>query len=603
MRKGIFLGALLVFSALAVFSTTPVHALAVTADPGDTLWYDVSTFKINFEELAGGDLGEDFPLDPILDLSTSDIYIKVMAVGETLASYWDPTTSTMVSGNVPVVDITGGAILGAPVTMDFNGTTIVMPEGMAIPLNVIFSSATLFNATGLAAFPFPVFLNDDFDLHEAVIQSLINDPDTPSGIAVTNDAAQFRISATNVNLNEGGSHRIDLNGAVTWSKPDGMLNSMDITITNRSSGVDIIDIAFSFSEKVHNGLLLSVGDKFDVVADSADFSFTTSDVNVSQELGDLKTELNGLEGKTLISMEVVDINGLYYQVDASVYNSTTGVMEPVPEPVWFAGFGRLPFDPHVGASLLLNMGSPDSGFVTGPVVAKDYRIFKAWDVTHAFELSVLGTVGEELANVILEDDSVIHFDYSATPNFDSGPTDDGGYSTTLDVDLNFALEFNETGVYEVWEWNDTAGDYDIYNTTWWNYVDIVFNASASHKSMMNIGGHLTMVSLTGDLKIDGQGIYHEVDGMTGEVYHEENTVLFEISDLNITLSIQSTLTPDTQGFIEQAEEELQSTSSDIASSNSTTGSEPSLTNPLPGFEAVVAFGAILMVAPILRRKK
>ncbi|RMG22628.1 MAG: hypothetical protein D6732_25580 [Methanobacteriota archaeon] len=590
MRKGIFLATLLVFSALTVFSTSPVHGAAVTADPGDTVWYDVTTFKINFEALAGGNLGADFPLDSVLDLSTSEIYVKVMAVGETLGTYWDPRTSTMVSGNVPVVDVTAGAILGAPVDFDLNGTTITMPQGMAIPINFIFSSVTMFNVS-MPAFPFPIFLSDDFDLHEAVIQAAINDPNTPSGISVVNDAAQFRISATNVNLNDGGSSRIDLNGAVTWSKPDGMLNSIDMTITNRTSGLDLIDIAFSFKEKVHNGLFLSVGDKFDIIADSADFSFTTSDANVSQGLSEAKNELNALEGKTVISMEVTDINGLYYQVDAKVYNSTTGTMDPVPEPIWFAGFGRLPFDVHFGTSLLLNMGAPDAGFMTGPVVTTDYQIFAAWDLTHVFELSVVGTVGEQIAEAILAEDSVLHFDYSSSPSFTSGPTDDGGYSTKVDADLNFALEANSS---------DTDGF-----TEWWNYVNIVFNSSVSFRSSMNIGGHLNDLSLTGEMHVDATSIYHEADlGSGATIIHNEMNFLFDITDFNLTLSVSSTLTPDTQGFLDNAANQLNPTNTTAGGNNSTTGSaEPSIQNPLPGFEGFIAFAAMLMVAPVLRRKK
>jgi hypothetical protein len=618
---------LLVLSSLYLgFNSTATAQGTIDADveAGDTYFYTLTKFP-SFQHLLDlTGVSDEFDANNSLSvtggLEGSQIYVKVLDKNHENMSYWDGTSQMV--GDMPTVDIATGIILGQAITVNatIEGTSVVetVPAGMGLPIPFIFSTSTMFNVSMQNADPFlpiPLVLNNDFDLHELIFTQLASQ--VPSGsLTVLNDASQFKVSLVDVEVDENAS--LVLDGFVSYKKPSGIAQEVNLMLTNSTTAEVLIDIDMDLTREEYRPLDINVGDKFELTITDAGLDATTFGFPEDEDPQGLINEINANAtaeiGETLISFEVVEVDGLYYSISG---NLTAGEeFETFPEndglrnDIWMVGFGR------IGPGMLIPTEDPARTFETywdedlgddvvtdqvvpvrqralpGPFMTPDDDIYASWDATllagverfdEVIDLA-LSLLESETDNIILAssatDDPII------TPSF-SSLTDANGYAGwTLGLDVDFALWENDTQVYD-----DGFGGQIVDQRFYW--TNITGSASVSLKYS---DGKMTELSLTASGQVD-------------RYEYNDTHVNFDggITLTELKVVITGTYTPAVVETTETSDTSITDTSDTTdTSTDSTTGTDTSNETPalpVPGFEIALTFLSMLGFAFVVRRRK
>jgi hypothetical protein len=616
-------------------ATNPASAvgtLDATVEAGDTYWYQISEFP-SFDDLLnlGGDPGfnETNYLNITSGLEGSMIYAKVMDLNEEEMSYWDGS-NVVDNAMLPTVDISTGLITGSAIDfeimVDGNLTTGTLPAGMGLPLPMIFGTATQFNVSSVPDFllPAPLVLNDDYAFHETIINQL--ELQLQSGaLFITNDNSQFKVQADNVVIG-GDAADIRLNGFVSYNKPSGLLQEINVDVTNTTSGVDLINIDIDLVKEEHTPLDVLVGDTFELEVDYAGFTYSglgnAADPEFTNDLDNIQGNMTNAIGNILIEFEVVEVDGLYYSVQGSLYNDT-GARIDFPEmeenrtDFWFAGFGRY------GPGMPIPTGDPartiderwiedpedmiDGGYyewlttpirqraLPGPVVTPDWEIYSAWDLSLGFVAQFYQETGIKLLQLLEEttDDVQIFSSTSDDPDlsitFTGGQNADDSYSWDLNVDADVGLWVNDT--YTDYYWN---GTHDVEET---------------HT-------RITQIAVDGDANV---GVDYDEDGRLTQMAASANFVLnvtnwnathlegsgeITVNDLGVTLVATHTLVDRPVDTSNTSDTSGTSDTSDTSDSSDTT--DDGATTPqvdLPGFELFAVSISLLGMVTIMTRMR
>ncbi|OLS26860.1 MAG: hypothetical protein HeimC2_13930 [Candidatus Heimdallarchaeota archaeon LC_2] len=416
---------------------------------GDTIWYTVEQFT---------DLGVLIPGDENGSIAGtfvgSQIYAKVLKVGEDTVTYYDGTT--FLTEAVPTVDISTGAILGSPITLsvpDDTGTLqdVILPAGAGFPVPLQFATISVLNVTNFpsSVLPLPLILNDDWAMHEAIMNELATTiSSAPGGSAsVFSDAAEFTIEGTFVNSTS--SESIDI--AATWSKADGLLQSVEAHIDVADGK---IDMKLALEKKEFKPLVLQVDDTWSLSIDDIGFDLSMANLdpgiqaNISAGAQLVQAQIDTLLNQVLIEMTVKEIDGLYYRVTGFTWDSDTGAMIPIESNTWLTGFGTLNYQlPR------LAVGGNNTDFFrtqenlkrifSGP----GFAITEDWEIYESFDLSLSAVVeGYEslLIDQLVLQSNVSDVDATVSMLYE-GRQKNGGYEviSSTSVDASGPLELED----------------------------------------------------------------------------------------------------------------------------------------------------------------
>lgn len=489
---------------------------------GDTYWYEITEFTGLSELLTDA----DFPEATVVDgsLVGSSVYVKIINVQNEQITFWDG--STEITGEVPIIDLTGGIITGSSVNvfipettntcnnLNFEQTSTVsttdstteistvvvtvtevsatttfydycnyfqspeidlsIPSGSGLPLPGIFGSVSQFSLVDgpLQIIPLPFALNDKYEEHEDVLTSLLT---TESGVefdgfdlSVTNSNDNFKVTGAYADVE--GSFNFEAN----WRKSDGVIDFLSINIGSPDLN---IAITIELQDKENIGMQLDIGDKFKLELSefNFDYSFPSSmsqeEIDVTEaEILDFKDFITPIVGKNLMDLEVVDIAGLYYEVEGSIYDPDTTSIRTISDltngevnTIWMSAFGTFHYAyPRLSTSWFAFVdaeytetcsstsaeygyyytceggyefgGISDEVFrrainLPGFVISEDYKIYQAYDqsivvLTDFYSMLIQGLTAE--------DDVTFDMTYELTSNIQ-----DGGYHAssmyTIDV--------------------------------------------------------------------------------------------------------------------------------------------------------------------------
>lgn len=564
MKKNYLLILLISTSVLAsglllsnVKTASAVGTIDSSVTAGDNYWYTVTEFtpiqsivdNILQDALNVDELPEGFDYSFTGGLQGSEIYVKVIDINSESMTYWDG--SNEVVGTLPTIDVTAGLITGQAMSgsvdvPDENGdiTTLeaALPAGLGLPLPLVFGSATALNVSSVPdlLLPVPFILNNDFDTHETVLNQLktmFDNEGIPGSISVTSDSI-LSIAGNSIQIDEQGHMFISF--LVSWRKSDGALQEINLQINNQTSGTEFLKVDIDLNRKENKPLYVEVGDTFTVDIDDLGFDYSLSGLSgndsagLSEELDNIRNSMAGLVGQTLIDFEVVDIDGLWYQVEGFVYDGELDEMVAVPGPdttgdveLWMLGFGRL--GPGMPQNFMFG-GFGESSFgpdvrraanLPGIVVTPDWQIYQAWDLTE----TTAAELGSELFVNILEigaeasqtDDNSDWIDFSSsttdTPVFDasfSSTVDANGYSVMASLDVDMVIEENNTWGY--WYYNETSGE-DYFVEDGWSWNNVAIDGFGSITTDYDLYGTFEGVSVSGQFTVSTQ--YEDSDGYSG----------------------------------------------------------------------------------------
>jgi hypothetical protein len=418
-KSAILITTILIFSGImVVHSINNTHAAAIPSEltPGDTVWYSLDKFT-SFEDLSNDqDLVHG-------TLQGSEVYVKIMDINEESMTYWDGDQH--VSAKLPTVDLSTGLILGSDISIDVpvdesNDVyeTVTIPEGSGFPLPFTFGTVTQFNITEGSVpemlFPFPLVLNDDWTLHEALLQEAASFlPADVASVSITNSATSFSID---IQLEDPESTDF-VHLVAAWRKSDGLLDNAEASGDVEG---DTFEFSISFDRKESRPLQLDVGDKWELSVKQLGFDYSLSGFDPTQQneiadqLDQIDSQISSIEGTKILSLEVKEIDGLYYRVDGQVYDPETESMMTLSDftdgvDLWMNGFGPVHYRgfgfaslgggltistcyyDYYGYEVCESSGPSFNGFTDeeikrvlnfpGIVMTPDWDIYQAWDKT------------------------------------------------------------------------------------------------------------------------------------------------------------------------------------------------------------------------------
>jgi len=379
-----------------------VTATPTELTPGDMYYYNVTSFP-GFDQLSSF-LGNQGIPDIIMrgSLAGSEIFVKLIDKNTETMDHWDG--SKIITDNLTTLDVSTGLIVNNQI--DIVNTTVV-PEkvlatftpGMSIPVPTIFGTATYLNISNTPSMleELPIALSDDYAIHETIISQA--SLDVNGSLSVTNDFSQFRVDFTKVGLDPSYSNWID--GQVTYSKPSGLLHEVNVVVTNSTSG-NTLDFDFDLARIEHKELDLHVGDTYALKTSGAGMNFQVNSTNatitqnVTDQLGNIKSNMTAKVDTNIMKFTVVAIDGLYYSVEGFTYDEN-GTKTAFPahdgyyDDHWFVGFGTnmMQVAEYPTQTYVLNStGDPTNERMplrqraeVGPIVTEDYNIYDGYDDT------------------------------------------------------------------------------------------------------------------------------------------------------------------------------------------------------------------------------
>lgn len=506
----------------------------VSATPGDTNWFDITNLYVNLSFIAYMN-GEEFPANTTsaVDLSGSQLYAKVIDVYEVNGTFFNPNSGLDEVAMAERVDLAVGAILGSDFVATSNDLSVTMPAGMGFPLPFFFGSGTMFGFQedmfqGVpGTLEFPLYLNDNYTLHQAIVE---ND----GGLTVTNDNAQFKIDANNLpiyryNYNMSYDEQVATASlSVAWDKANGMIKSAVIDVGNSTLGDTYVDVDVDYSMTENVPLDVSVGDVFHINMGATDMAYTlwgaAQNSEVMNTFGNATNLLNEVENIPVLEMEILEVSGLYYLASVSGYNQSTGTMDYLGDQ-WFVGFGRFglgfgitaPADDWVEYTETVvdvytweeTFNQSDTTYTntyedtytytnyyqeryeydhpviqdapSGPVVTPDYDIQQSWDLTTGVLAEYAALVGATVffVTALFDDNGGDGGDGGEEPpalGLDTVTQDDVFDLIGVDLPVNFTIDITASGVlnadgsYDSSLAVDAWGEIEV-NRTWtdWYY--------------------------------------------------------------------------------------------------------------------------------------
>ena len=627
-RGTIFLIAILLTGSLYFTATVTNRVVgqgAVSSDiaPGDTIWYDVTTFD-GLDTLIQSDCTDttcaEFPEGTALtgSIAGSSIFVKVMNNQTEQMDYFDGTLNR--TGSLPVVDITGGFMTGSQTQLfipavaetcdtytDYYGYSyetctsgnpeidFTLPAGSVLPLPVIFGTATQFGVDGTPTLvlPLPLILNDDYALHEAVMNFVSDEiaanVEADVSLSVENQDGFFALHLSGGNAQDGQG-TID----AQWRKSDGLLESFDLDITGQ--GAEMFHIKIDLKEVNHHGLNLREGDKFSLTVNQAGFDYVVSgfpaEDDPSTDLDNLQGMLSDLTGLVLAEFVVLDIDGLWYEVSGSLYDADTDRMMSINEltegeldTVWMSGYGTL----HMSSSTsTFGLAFAPTSETTYTDCFTDYYGYESCVTVTEVGGPDLGSLKDaELRRVLhlpgfaMTEDYDIYLGYDQTLEsvndlFDSivrYGIDQGEDTTSLIFNRDHSSTSND-GFYQLdthFDWDfDTVGEEVDENG---NPIVITVASDGVLESTMkyNKFGHFDSSKFQGSFSI-------MITGGTGEPSLAINNIIFEIIGTLITQDGSEITDTDDGGAIEAP-------------------------NPLPGFGIIFALLSVTSLVLLRRFRK
>jgi len=607
---------LLLFGSLylgtSISHTSAQGTLSTDVKAGNTYYYNVSKFPTFTQLMDLTGASDNFNSTDYLHinggLAGSQIYAKVMNTGTDHMSYWDGTS--LIDGNVPTVDVSAGLITGQVLNVEAstagNVVNTDVPAGIGLPIPVIFGSASMFNVSNIETgniLPFPLVLSNNYNLHQTILTQASQQVN--GAIQVTNDNSQFK--GTFVDVVVDSTSHVMVNGYISYNKPSGLLQEVNIQMTNSSTSQTLFDIDIDLAQTVYHGLDVSVGDTFSLKVSDAGFDYSTSssDANVKSQLDQILSWVDGNMtnqiGNEILQFKVVEVRGLYYSIEGTVTDGNGGTQAfPAKDGVfndfWMSGFARfgpgmpIPTSDPAKTFHFADVYNTTSGYYDyiqtsqleplrnrafpGPFATADFGIFHAWDKTLTYVVSLFN--GELQTGIqALEDvQGQIQFSSSTTAdpivtvafNSDSSANHYAGWELSTNWDVS--VWGNSTG-------NDTVPSYTEVSTTGNLALAVDYNNTVLQDISLNGGFDFNVTQ-----------------------YNSSTTqyVTGSVSNLVFKLSVTTSVTP----YVPPTP--TSSTNTTVSSGGSSTSSG-GLGLPLPGFEFVGALLAVISIGTFVNLKK
>ncbi len=327
------------FIFLSADATTPANI-----DPGDTFIYSVSTWDVPWEELIPPEEAPFDLADFVLDLSGSTLGVKVMdtyANGYYMLDFYVVLGKTIV---IPLPDDTD------PQVIDIFGTEFTLDEGVGLGLGSYpGSDMTELIAGTEESFGLPFYFNPaDWSIYQTQFEALET---ADLSVDVTNTAgSDFDVTFS------GTADGVSISLSASWFREGdnaGVFKSISGTIDGDITGdgtSNHLGIELSFDSKQVNPLPTQVRNKDDMTLSlsTADLTYevdglsTSVNAEISSQLAAAEAFLGAYEGVDVITFDVEDTAGCYYNTRIEVYNSETDMMEQVVDELWWNGFTGYP---------------------------------------------------------------------------------------------------------------------------------------------------------------------------------------------------------------------------------------------------------------------
>ncbi|MHA1911849.1 MAG: hypothetical protein ACTSYA_09155 [Candidatus Kariarchaeaceae archaeon] len=391
---------LITFTLLLVSSAWPISSsnggdLGTEIVPGLTIYYTMSEFTLPSEVMES----DDHRITG--DLTDSTLWIKIYDVYEADVDMYDSEYGTYSTSPETLIDMSMGFFTGHDITFEILNQTVVdaipggqaefiVPEKAGFPLPLLFPTVTRFDVDLLDdaedVIPIPLILDDDWDSHEAALnamQGYIEEDDPTAVVDVVLSATELSFSVEF----EDTDDQIAIDISASWRVVDGILSSISFSVQDLTDPSNQFAVAGTFDRTELNVPDVSVGDLYsyeisvasiDETHDLSGLPLTEAEIaEIEANITDVKAEFTGLVGNKIVDFEVLQVQGLYYQVEARLYDPTTGLRavdeydDPITETIWCVAFLG-------GAGKIMDSYNGVEEVVSGPVISPDWEIYGSW---------------------------------------------------------------------------------------------------------------------------------------------------------------------------------------------------------------------------------
>ncbi len=437
-----------------------VAQATVGATPGTLIKYQVDSFYVNFDGLTG----EPGLISYTGDFTGSILYAKVINVGNEEVTFWDPSTSSYVTTQDPIVDLAAGMILKNAITFNVNGSTVSLPAGAGYPVPFIFGTVTRFNVSdwsGMSIMPLPLYLNSEWDTHEATV-------DLADGVSAVRTTSEFIVS---VNVQD---FDILLDGDLTWRLSDGLFTQASFTISNTTSSATYLDFKVSLLSTQDITVDLAVDTNATLSVDVASVQYAAYGDAAGPETDEAFANFTAMQGKDILKLQILETQGMYYKARTWAYDEPTDALI-LKGDYWYHSFGIYPFGPLTNADgMAFNTFTgmvPREGTFLGPFSSPDMEIYESWmtafsnldaqDVIDFFEIIDQQNDGTWGTTEIGNSQGGDQMSLTLTPTYTVNAT-----HIEMKLDISFDLFINSTFVWESWNGTGYENVTHVDRNTW-----------------------------------------------------------------------------------------------------------------------------------------
>ena len=352
--------------------------------PGDTVYYKVSKYNFPLTDLLAGQQSSIDLSKVQLDLTGSQIGVKVMTTDSATGVY--------------LLDVF--AILGKDVVVPFPantdpavtgifGDSLTVPAGVGLSIGAMLPGSNLVTVvtTGGSNGGIPVYIEPS---HTSDYKSYLDSQTVSGGSLVTTDGTDTFQTVYSV-TDSSGSLTITL----VWFKTGndaGFFKSFDLTgtVPNAQNQNVNVQFTFAFDHRVNNPLpteitsgtqqLLQVENAgFDMSWDGTYFNDAFSGFNQT-DYNNARSQLQGMIGKDFMKYTFGGTNGMYYKSSLDLFDPSTNGYNNAFKDVWFDGFTGTPssYDPSCAPNCI-NYNSLTGILIPflAPGVSPDWDIWQA----------------------------------------------------------------------------------------------------------------------------------------------------------------------------------------------------------------------------------
>jgi hypothetical protein len=364
------------------------------------------------------------------DLTGSTLWVKLYDVYEADVEMYDSDYGTYSTSHETLIDMSMGFFTGSDITFEILNQTVldeipggqaefVVPENAGFPLPLLFPTVTRFDVDLLDdsedIIPIPLILDDDWDLHEAALndmQTFIEDEDPSAVVDVTLTASELSFSVEF----EDTDDEIAVDIAASWRVSDGILSSISFSVQDLNDATNQFAVAGILERTESHVPDVSVGQTFSYeistasIAETHDLSglpFSDAErAEIEANITDIKNEFTSLVGNKVVDIEILQVQGLYYQIESRPYDPSTGLRlvdefdVPISEITWCVAFLG-------GLGKIMDSYNGVGEVVSGPVISPDWEIYGSWVTTlNAIESTTMKLMKDDLEDEISAEESV-----------------------------------------------------------------------------------------------------------------------------------------------------------------------------------------------------